>query len=178
MIRAETAVSCLRFLVVVVVIAAGTTTRTASTCDAFVVHEDIFQQLLQRRSSSTSLSVSELHVPGYAQSKRAFVLQHQDLVVDDGSSSNSSSSTPTLRQLNPRTYTADDSESLIPHQEGYLLHRTRFAICTPDECRAIVDEAERVAAQIAWTTNRHGNFPTTDLPLAELPHTLKFLRGE
>jgi hypothetical protein len=39
-----------------------------------------------------------------------------------------------------------------------------------------VDEAEAVAARINWTTNRHGNFPTTDIPIAQLPSTLAFLQ--
>jgi len=44
------------------------------------------------------------------------------------------------------------------------------------ECRAIIEEAEQTASERGWTTKRHGNYPTTDLPIVELPETLKFLR--
>jgi hypothetical protein len=75
-----------------------------------------------------------------------------------------------------RSYVNGDYESTIPYQGGFLLHKTNGQIFSTKECRSIVDEAEHVASMIAWTTNRHGNFPTTDLPLVELPKTLEFLK--
>jgi hypothetical protein len=162
--------------------------------------------------TATALFVSELHIPGYAQSKLAFILQDDDLLVEEDSEINSSSTisnsnsneiyaysdtlraaattatlsslpftsivaaAPTKRKIQQRTYTAADSISLIPHEDGHLIHHTRQPVFTSEECQRIVEEAELVASKIAWTTNRHGNFPTTDLPLIELPKTLKFLR--
>ena len=111
-----------------------------------------------RQASFWRRYVSELHVPGYAQTKLPFILDNIP---------------PTLQ---PRVYTTDDYDSLIPHQEGHLLHKTKFPVFAVDECRAIVAEAEDVASRLDWTRNRHGNFPTTDLPLVELPRTLEFLR--
>jgi len=75
-----------------------------------------------------------------------------------------------------RTYVVSDYSSLIPYQDGHLLHKTNSAVFTPDECQLIIDEAEQKATEMGWTTKRHGNFPTTDLPLAELPRTLQFFR--
>ena len=109
--------------------------------------------------STTRLFVSELHVPGYAETKLPFLLT--DVEID---------------QIGPLIMTPAATECLIPHQDGHLIHKTTRPIFTATECESIVNEAEKVASQIAWTTNRHGNFPTTDLPLVELPETLAFLR--
>ena len=57
-----------------------------------------------------------------------------------------------------------------------MLHKTNHPVATEAECKAVRDEAENGASQIQWTTNRHGNFPTTALRLVELPQTLAFLR--
>ena len=116
------------------------------------------------------LHVSELHVPGYAESKIPFILRDDDLeeLNNDG--------TLTLKKIEESSYTLGNSESLIPFESGHLLHKTKGPIFTKEECERIVYEAEQRASQIEWTRNRHGNFPTTDLPLVELPETLKFLR--
>jgi hypothetical protein len=106
----------------------------------------------------SALKVSELHVPGYKTSKLPFILS------DDR----------TCRHLQVRAPPA--TKTLIPFNTGHLLHETTAPIISPDECQRIVDEAEAIAARTAWTTNRHGNYPTTDLPLAELPATLSFLQ--
>lgn len=112
-----------------------------------------------RRSFSPSRRfVSELHVPGYSETKLPFILQDPPA------------------NLYPQSYTSSDYESSIPHQDGHLLHETNVGVFSAQECQAIVREAEAVAAQRDWTRNRHGNFPTTDLPLVELPRTLHFLR--
>jgi hypothetical protein len=122
-------------------------------------------------SSSTALQVSELHVPGYAQSKLPFILKDEDLqqLSPDGGYM-------TMRRIQERSYSEYDSESMIPYLEGHLIHKTRIPIFSQEECQSIIDEAERVASQIEWTKNRHGNYPTTDLPLVELPETLSFLK--
>lgn len=106
----------------------------------------------------TRLYVSELHIPGYAQTKLPFIL---------------SDPPPTLY---PKSYSSSEYDSTIPHQDGHLLHKTNFGIFSPQECERIVQEAEAMAAQKQWTTNRHGNFPTCDLPLVELPETLEFFK--
>ena len=124
--------------------------------------------LLSRRR--TALQVSELHVQGYAQTKLPFILQDEHLQQENADG------TISLRKVEELSYTSDDCESLIPYEEGHLLHKTKGPIFSAEECQRIVDEAEKVASETKWTTNRHGNFPTTDLPLVELPETLKFLR--
>lgn len=113
--------------------------------------------------SKTRLFVSELHVPGYAETKLPFLLTDEE-----------------IERISPQILTPAPApaatECLIPYQDGHLIHKTTRPIFTAAECESIVREAENVASHIAWTTNRHGNFPTTDLPLVELPETLAFLR--
>ena len=118
--------------------------------------------------SPTALGVSELHIPGYAQSKLPFILKEHDLVDEEGST--------TLTRLEKRQYSSDDYDSLISFESGHLLHKTRSQVLSSEECQRIVDEAESVAAEMGWTTKRHGNYPTTDIPIVELPDTLAFLR--
>ena len=122
----------------------------------------------QRRGhpSTTRRYVSELHVPGYAQTKLPFILKEEDLQTGHG----------TVLSLREKEYTSADYSSQIPYNDGSLLHKTNCPILTKDECNCIINEAEQVAAEIEWTKNRHGNFPTTDLPLVELPGTLQFLK--
>ena len=127
-------------------------------------------------TTTSSLGVSELHVPGYAKTKLPFI--HPDDVrgvqpTAIAGGIGGPGSAPPFRE---RTYAPNvDYASLVPYQDGHLIHKTA-AIFTPDECRTIVDEAEWKATSMGWTTNRHGNYPTTDLPIVELPNTLNFLR--
>lgn len=81
-----------------------------------------------------------------------------------------------MATLQERRYSSVDFSSTIPYDGGHLLHKSIDPVFTSSECQSIVDEAEYIASQIAWTTNRHGNFPTTDLPIVELPRTLEFLK--
>ena len=185
---------------------------------------------LSSTTSTTLLRVSELHVPGYAQSKLPFILTEEDLhklgTTTTASTSSSTTTTTTTTNTMPNNYDNDpyqqqynqyyrnnnnnqqntasatstnamtrtkpetttyqiqertykpncDYESLIPYDDGYLLHKTTTQIFTSDECQNIIDEAEYIASLVEWTTNRHGNYPTTDLPLVELPQTLQFLK--
>ncbi|KAG7364385.1 hypothetical protein IV203_037587 [Nitzschia inconspicua] len=145
-----------------------------------IQHEGSFptancQRQKQRTHSTTTLWVSELHVPAYAESKLPFILTEEDM--QQLQQSNIHGGQLTLQRLQEQTYTANiDYESLIPYQDGFLLHKTIVPIFNAHECQQIIDEAEFIASQIEWTRNRHGNYPTTDLPLVELPQTLKFLK--
>jgi len=115
----------------------------------------------------TSLLVSELHIPGYAQTKIPFEFKGSDLGQDCGG---------TMLALKQIEYSPSDYQSLLPFQGGHLLHKTSRQILTSEECQRIVSEAEAVAAEMGWTTKRHGNYPTTDIPIVELPETIKFMR--
>lgn len=121
-------------------------------------------------TSSSSLKVSELHVPGYAKSKLPFILTEEHL------QETSTDGTLTLRAVRPMTYDLQNFEVNIPYDEGFLIHKTKNQVFTTDECNKIIAEAEYIASISEWTKNRHGNYPTTDLPLVELPETLQFLR--
>jgi len=123
--------------------------------------------------TTTRLFVSELHVPGYAETKLPFIWTGDDDYV---AGSGTAIAPP---QILERQYTPNDYVSVIPYPENsnnYLIHKTTVPVFTAEECRQIVGEAEAVASQIEWTKNRHGNFPTTDLPIVELPRTLQFLK--
>jgi hypothetical protein len=134
------------------------------------------------RATTTALQVSELHIPGYAKSKLPFILKPEHLLEQEPHKLSSQgggggATTATRRQLNVLQYSSSDYTSSIPYQDGFLLHTTKNnPILTADECQGIIDEAEHIAALQSWTTTRHGNYPTTDLPLLELPQTLSFLR--
>ena len=120
-----------------------------------------------QRKLETALRVSEIHIPGYRQTKIPFILKDEDLIGQSGS---------VLTALEEGTYTSEDYESQMAYESGHLLHKTTKQVFTSEECRAIVNEAETVAVAMGWTTNRHGNYPTTDIPIIELPETLQFLR--
>lgn len=134
---------------------------------AFAFCPTIRNGCFRAASSSSALGVSELHIPGYVQSKLPFILTGEDL-SEEGST--------TLSRLDAREYSQDDFESLIPFQSGHLLHKTKEQVLSTEECQRIVQEAETVASRMGWTTSRHGNYPTTDIPLVELPKTLAFLK--
>lgn len=106
------------------------------------------------RRRLTRRSVSELHIPAYRESKLPFLLDPQQAA-----------------QVQPRTYRAGmDYTSYVPLDDasgGALIHQTTGPLFTADECHAMVQEAEDVARQRDWTRTRHGNFPTTDLPLRD-----------
>lgn len=70
---------------------------------------------------------------------------------------------------------------LISHLPGpdhgdALIHTTVEPLFSAEECQRIIDEAEAWALECGgWTSKRHFNHPTTDIPLAELPGTAEFL---
>jgi hypothetical protein len=139
-------------------------------CDAYFSQQRLHSKDSKVSRQPTALKVSELHVPGYAQSKLPFILkdEHLEQMNMDG--------TITLRQLQEMNFQPENFESSISHNDGNLLHRTKTPLLSQEECQLIVYEAEYVASQTEWSKNRHGNFPTTDLPLVDLPETMKFLR--
>eukprot|EP00186_Timspurckia_oligopyrenoides_P003587 CAMPEP_0182447746 /NCGR_PEP_ID=MMETSP1172-20130603/19614_1 /TAXON_ID=708627 /ORGANISM="Timspurckia oligopyrenoides, Strain CCMP3278" /LENGTH=176 /DNA_ID=CAMNT_0024644297 /DNA_START=215 /DNA_END=742 /DNA_ORIENTATION=+ len=54
-----------------------------------------------------------------------------------------------------------------------LIHITKEPVFSTAECYLIIDEAEEIAKQQSWSTKRHGNYATTDLPLTTMPKTLQ-----
>lgn len=173
-----------RNLTIITVISIFVTFNNFRSCSCFPTTKNIVQRQQQKKRtsassssssssswSSSALFVSELHVPGYAQTKLPFILRDEHLNVPDGVGN-----TISRIQVQETSYSLDDSIPYLPYDDGHLLHKTKDAILTSGECQQIINEAEYVASQIEWTKNRHGNFPTTDLPLVELPQTLQFLR--
>ena len=147
-------------------LAAAFTTYTQSIHNTWKTNHDMDMH------RTTALKVSELHIPAYAQTKLPFI--HPD---DTRYGEVGSSTTATTLLLKEQTYRPNyDYVSLIPYQNGHLVHRTKIPFFTPQECQAMIDEAEQKAYEMGWTTTRHGNYPTTDLPIVELPRTLNFLK--
>ncbi|KAL7576970.1 hypothetical protein ACA910_006726 [Epithemia clementina (nom. ined.)] len=112
-------------------------------------------------TSPSALSVSELHVPGYSQTKVPFILPEDKRIQ---------------ASANDLFDKYRDFDAFVPHHDGHLVFKARQPILTSSECELIINEAEAVASEINWTKNRHGNFPTTDLPIVELPLSLDFIR--
>lgn len=74
-------------------------------------------------------------------------------------------------------------QSYVPGPAEYdgecLVHTTTEPLLTAGECQAIVDESEDWATRAGgWTSTRHFNHPTTDIPLAELPRTRAMLNTD
>ena len=62
---------------------------------------------------------------------------------------------------------------------GHLIHTSGEPLFTPAECQYIIDESEEWASlEGGWTSKRHFNHPTQDIPLAELPRTRHFLNTD
>ena len=121
---------------------------------------EAFRSIAFTPRRSTQCFVSELHIPAYRESKLPFLLDR-------------------AAKVNPCTYQAGvDYTSYLTttHESGGLIHQTNRPLFTGEECQSIVQEAEDVARRRDWTRTRHGNFPTTDLPLTELPQTMAFLK--
>lgn len=63
-------------------------------------------------------------------------------------------------------------ESMHSDASSYLVHESRAPIFSPQVCQAAIAESEAVARlKGGWTSKRHLNHPTTDIPLQELPVT-------
>ena len=66
-----------------------------------------------------------------------------------------------------------------PAEDQHLVHTSVEPLLTPDECDAIIAESEEWATRAGgWTSTRHFNHPTIDIPLAELPRTRAFLNAD
>ena len=67
----------------------------------------------------------------------------------------------------------------VYHGGDHLVHATAEPLLTKEECDAIIAESEEWAEREGgWTSKRHFNHPTTDIPLAELPRTREFLNTD
>ena len=67
----------------------------------------------------------------------------------------------------------------VYHGGDHLMHATAEPLLTKEECDAIIAESEEWAEREGgWTSKRHFNHPTTDIPLAELPRTREFLNTD
>lgn len=52
-----------------------------------------------------------------------------------------------------------------------------FPLLSPKTCDWLIEKAEDVGQQLGWTTDRHKNFPTVDIPLGRLGSEIEpFLR--
>jgi len=139
------------------------------TCLTFTTTSLVGKPDLSRgfKTSSTKVLVSEVHIPAYRETKMPFIPTEEDLVSKIGCGE---------INLEEHEYDTHDFSSMINYEAGHLLHKTNEPVFTLEECKNIRDEAEHVCSSVGWTKNRHGNYPTTDVPIIELPETLAFLR--
>jgi len=69
----------------------------------------------------------------------------------------------------------DDINEIMDEKSNLKYNRflQRFhyeKVYTPDICRYLINESEKyAAANGGWTTKRHNNYPTTDLPVEKIP---------
>jgi hypothetical protein len=69
----------------------------------------------------------------------------------------------------------DDINEIMDEKRNLKYNRflQRFhyeKVYTPDICRYLINESEKYAANNGgWTTKRHNNYPTTDLPVEKIP---------
>ena len=74
--------------------------------------------------------------------------------------------------LSPLLFVHPPTHLPTPQPPYKLVHVSLAPLFSPEECQAIIDECEEVVGERGWTTKRHFAYPTTDIPLKELPRTL------
>jgi len=74
------------------------------------------------------------------------------------------------------SFTGFAPASNVDQGTGSLIAHSDHAIVGASQCDAIVAECEERAAAMGWTTKRHDNYPTTDVPLQRLPRALAWFR--
>jgi len=66
--------------------------------------------------------------------------------------------------------------STVDGKAGFLIAHSNNVVVEASQCDAIIAECEARAAAMGWTTKRHDNYPTTDVPLQRLPQALAWFR--
>ena len=62
-------------------------------------------------------------------------------------------------------------------REGFLVSQSVNQLVPDEVCAAIIAEAEERAARLGgWTSSRHSNYPTTDVPIQRLPMAHRWFR--
>jgi hypothetical protein len=102
------------------------------------------------------LKISERQIPAYIETMKLFESQ-------TGVETLPACGSATIKSVE------HDGSHLVSHSEEPLFSR--------EETQAIIDEAEERAEHMGgWTTKRHANYATTDVPVQELPRTREWLR--
>lgn len=136
--------------------------RNGSSINAFLLPSpsiDVKVALMRRH-------VSERQIPQYLETMKLYY--HND---------SSKPVTPVTfnQQEDFVSYLGDEKLVAKPGEEPYkLVHVSKAPLFSPEECQAIIDECEERAAKVGWATKRHFAYPTTDVPLKELPRTLEW----
>lgn len=116
------------------------------------------------RVASPTVMVSERHNQAYKETIKLFEPISRDVAMPD--------------------FTADERVSygaVMPAGDAsvqplQLVHQSAVPLFSAEECAAVVSESESVSVQMGgWTSQRHFNHPTTDIPMARLPRTRKWL---
>lgn len=90
-----------------------------------------------------------------------------------------SSVTPTrIRDVDQPVVEYARCPNLSGDRVGHLISHSSQPLFSREETDAVIEECEARAREMGWTTSRHANYPTTDVPLAELPKTLDWFKNK
>jgi len=108
--------------------------------------------------------VSERHNVAYKEAVRAFAAMDAQTVLRPFSAA----------ELEPYGAVLPPGEASVTPLA--LIFTSAFPLFSKEECDAIIAESEAVSCQMGgWTSKRHFNHPTTDVPLQELSLTRSWL---
>ena len=65
------------------------------------------------------------------------------------------------------------SETHIDVSNRFVQRSVTEGFLSENVCNIIVSSANKVGEEKGWTTKRHDNYPTTDLPLSALPNSVQ-----
>ena len=69
------------------------------------------------------------------------------------------------------------ASSIDGARHGPLIAHSARPLVDAAACAGVITECEERAARLGgWTTERHENYPTTDVPVQKLPRTLRWFR--
>ncbi len=110
----------------------------------------------RRRRRAVIRMISERQIPAYVQTMKLY---------------ESENGVETLPACGSATV------KFVEHDGSHLISHSQEPLFTVEETQAIIDEAEERAERMGgWTTKRHANYATTDVPIQELPRTHTWFR--
>jgi len=111
------------------------------------------------------LGISELVIPQYTEALKQYLPSQPP--------SETAAAAPPSIPFSAHAPLSDSQSPPITH----LVAHSSLPVVSSSACRDVIDECEARATKMGgWTTARHANFATTDVPLAELPKALAWFK--